>query len=111
MPLCIVVTRDVEMRYRGFLGSVMLEVAPGFYVGPRITKGVRERIWSVMGDWHGQLQQGSITMAWREAGAPGGLRVQSLGGSRWWKSAARAHRFDRTRTSSWSCYSRRRACG
>jgi CRISPR-associated protein Cas2 len=79
MPLCIVVMRDVEMRYRGFLGSVMLEVAPGFYVGPRITKGVRDRIWSVMEDWHGQLQQGSITMAWREAGAPGGLRVQSLG--------------------------------
>ncbi|MGE0626239.1 MAG: type I-E CRISPR-associated endoribonuclease Cas2e [Hyphomicrobiaceae bacterium] len=78
MPLCIVVTRDVEMRYRGFLGSVMLEIAPGFYVGPRISKGVRDRIWSVMEDWHGQLQQGSITMAWRETGAPGGLKVHSL---------------------------------
>lgn len=79
MPLCIVVTRDVEMRYRGFLGSVMLEIAPGFYVGPRITQGVRDRIWSVMEDWHGHLQQGSITMVWRDASAPGGLRVQSLG--------------------------------
>jgi CRISPR-associated protein Cas2 len=75
----MVVTRDVEMRYRGFLGSTMLEIAPGFYVGPRISKGVRERIWSVMEDWHGQLQQGSITMVWCEAGAPGGLKVQSLG--------------------------------
>lgn len=79
MPLCIVVTRDVEMRYRGFLGSVMLEIAPGFYVGPRISKGVRDRIWSVVADWHGELGQGSLTMVWREAGAPGGLRVQSLG--------------------------------
>lgn len=79
MPLCIVVTRDVEMRYRGFLESVTLEIAPGFYMGPRITKGVRDRIWSVMEDWHGHLQQGSITMVWREASAPGGLRVQSLG--------------------------------
>jgi CRISPR-associated protein Cas2 len=67
------------MRY--LLGSVMLEIAPGFYVGPRITKGVRDRIWSVMEDWHGQLQQGSITMAWREAGAPGGLKVHNLGES------------------------------
>lgn len=79
MSLCIVVTRDVEMRYRGFLGSAMLEIAPGFYIGPRITKGVRERIWNVMQDWHAHLQQGSITMVWRDKGAPGGLKVQSLG--------------------------------
>ena len=79
MPLCVVVTRDVEMRYRGFLGSVMLEVAPGFYVGPKITKGVRDRIWGVMQDWHGQLQTGSITMLWREAAAPGGIRLLNLG--------------------------------
>ena len=29
MPLTMIVTRDVEMRYRGFLTSVMLEIAPG----------------------------------------------------------------------------------
>lgn len=79
MPLCMVVTRDVEMRFRGFLGSVMLEVAPGVYVGPRLSKGVRERIWDVMTDWHGQLKSGSVTMIWRDTSAPGGLRVQALG--------------------------------
>lgn len=79
MPLCIVVTRDVEMRYRGFLGSVMLEVAPGFYVGPRISKAVRERIWDVMIDWYGTLQSGSVTMVWREASMPGGVGVLNLG--------------------------------
>ena len=79
MALCIVVTRDVEMRYRGFLGSVMLEVAPGFYIGPRISLGVRDRIWDVLSEWHGALHSGSVTMVWREAGAPGGLRVRSLG--------------------------------
>ena len=31
MPLTLVVTRDVADRYRGFLGSVMPEVAPGVY--------------------------------------------------------------------------------
>ena len=29
MPLTMVITRDVEDRYRGFLGSAMLELAPG----------------------------------------------------------------------------------
>ncbi len=79
MPLCIVVTRDVEMRYRGFLGSVMLEVAPGFYIGPRISKGVRERVWNVMTDWHTALGSGSVTMVWRDGSRPGGLGVLNLG--------------------------------
>jgi CRISPR-associated protein Cas2 len=67
------------MRYRGFLGSVMLELAPGVYAGPRMSRGVRERVWEVMTEWHGQLQAGSAVMAWREAGAPGGLKVLTLG--------------------------------
>lgn len=29
MPLTVVVTRNVESRYRGFLTSVMLEVSAG----------------------------------------------------------------------------------
>ena len=29
MPMTVVITRDVEDRYRGFLSSVMLELAPG----------------------------------------------------------------------------------
>jgi CRISPR-associated protein Cas2 len=79
MPLCIVVTRDVEMRYRGFLGSVMLEMAPGVYVGPRLSKGVRERVWGVLSDWHAALQAGSVLMTWRDTTASGGIRVLSLG--------------------------------
>lgn len=79
MPLCIVVTRNVEMRYRGFIGSVMLEIAPGVYVGPRLSKAVRERVWDVLSDWHATLQNGSIVMTWRDASAPGGIRVLTLG--------------------------------
>lgn len=79
MPLCIVVTRDVEMRYRGFLGSIMLEASPGLYIGPRLSKGVRERVWSVLEDWYSTLQTGSVVMVWRDIGAPGGLHIQSLG--------------------------------
>ncbi|MEO1610228.1 MAG: type I-E CRISPR-associated endoribonuclease Cas2e [Pseudomonadota bacterium] len=79
MPLCIVVTRNVEMRYRGFLGSIMLEASPGVYVGPKLTKGVRERVWNVLEDWHSTLNNGSVVMIWRDALAPGGLRMRCLG--------------------------------
>ena len=79
MPLCIVVTRDVEMRYRGFLGSVMLELAPGTYASPRMSKAVRERVWDVVSEWHDTFAKGSILMAWRDATATGGLGVLTLG--------------------------------
>ncbi|MCB1549290.1 MAG: type I-E CRISPR-associated endoribonuclease Cas2 [Hyphomicrobiaceae bacterium] len=75
----MIVTRNVEMRYRGFLGSVMLEVSPGVYIGPRLSKGVRERIWNVLENWFTSLQSGSIVMIWRDTSAPGGLRISSLG--------------------------------
>ena len=50
MPLTLIVTRDVPGRYRGFLASVMPEVAPGVYVAPDLSKGVRERVWAVLAD-------------------------------------------------------------
>ena len=79
MPLCLVVTRDVEARYRGFLGSIMLELAPGIYASPRMSKSVRERVWDVVTDWHMSLGRGSVTMTWRDKTASGGLRVLNLG--------------------------------
>ncbi|WP_419165113.1 type I-E CRISPR-associated endoribonuclease Cas2e [Candidatus Palauibacter sp.] len=79
MPVTVVVTRDVEARYRGFLASVMLEVAPGVYVGSDISKGVRERIWTVVAKWFGFLGRGAITMVYRDASASGNLRVRQLG--------------------------------
>lgn len=79
MPLALVITRDVEARYRGFLGSVMLELAPGVYAHPRMSAGVRERIWAVLSDWHDQLRGGNIVMTWAETAAHGGLGLRTLG--------------------------------
>ncbi len=79
MPMTVVLTRDVEDRYRGFLSSVMLEVATGVYTGPRLSRGVRERVWRVLRDWHGELRRGSIVMTWRDGQSPGGQAVLSLG--------------------------------
>ena len=79
MPMTVVVTRDVEQRYRGFLASAMLEVAPGVYVSPNLSSGVRERIWSVLDDWFGALGKGAVAMIWRDGTADGGLALRHLG--------------------------------
>lgn len=79
MALVTIVTRDVADRFRGFLASVMLEVAPCTYVSPRMSKGVRERVWRVMADWHMAEPRGSIVMIWREREATGGVGLEHLG--------------------------------
>lgn len=79
MPLCVVVTRDVEDRYRGFLGSVMLEIAPGVYAYPRMSSRVRDQIWSVLSSWHAQLLGGSIVMTWSDTNSAGAMGLRSLG--------------------------------
>lgn len=79
MPMALVVTRNVEARYRGFLASVMLEIAPGMYVAPNLTASVRTRVWSVLSDWWAALGSGSIVMVWRDNKAPGNLRIETLG--------------------------------
>lgn len=79
MPMTVVVTRDVEARFRGFLSSVMLEIAPGVYTGPRMTKGVRERVWDVLADWFGHLGGGCVVMTWRDPEMPGGQAIRLLG--------------------------------
>jgi CRISPR-associated protein Cas2 len=74
-----VVTRDVEDRYRGFLTSVMLEIAPGVYVSPQMSQGVRDRVWSVLTDWWSALGNGSVVMTWRDVKAIGNLQIRTLG--------------------------------
>ena len=79
MSMTVVVTRDVAERFRGFLASVMLEIAPGVYTSPRLTKAVRERVWRVLCDWHAAFGGGSSVMTGRERDAPGGQTMSSLG--------------------------------
>jgi CRISPR-associated protein Cas2 len=80
----VVITRDVEDRFRGFLASAMQEVAPGTYLNPNLSPAVRERIWIVLEDWfhalgRGGASGGSIVMAWGDNGQIGGLGLKSLG--------------------------------
>ena len=77
--MTLIVTRDVAARYRGFLASVMPELAPGVYVSTDLSKGVRERIWTVACDWWEDAPGGSIVMAYPDKAAPGMLGVRVLG--------------------------------
>ncbi len=79
MSLTIIVTRDVQPRYRGFLGSAMLELAPGVYISPRLNRTVRDRLWEVLEDWHKQLAKGSIVMVWRERNNTANIAIKILG--------------------------------
>ena len=77
--MTVVVTVNVEGRYRGFLASAMLEIAPGVYTSPQMTSGIRNRIWDVLARWHGELGSGAIVMTWRDPSAIGEQRIRMLG--------------------------------
>jgi CRISPR-associated protein Cas2 len=79
MPMTVVVTRDVPDRYRGFLASVMLEIAPGVYTAPRLSASVRERIWEVLEGWWRFDPGRAIVMTWPDREARGGQVVSTLG--------------------------------
>ena len=77
--MTIVVTVNVEARYRGFLASAMLEIAPGVYTAPMMTSGIRDRIWDVLGRWYYELGQGSLVMTWRDPSAVSEQQIRTLG--------------------------------
>ncbi|MBN1880447.1 type I-E CRISPR-associated endoribonuclease Cas2 [bacterium] len=77
--MTIVVTRNVAPRVRGFLASVMLEIAPGVYISPRLNQGVRERLLGVLDDyWMGQSDQG-IVVCWESKQVPCGIDLKIWG--------------------------------
>ena len=65
--MTVVVTRNAPDRYRGFLASCMLELAPGVYTSPQMSKAVRDRVWAVCCEWAGALpDDGGVLMTWRD---------------------------------------------
>ena len=79
MPMTVAVIRDVADRYRGFLASIMPEVAPGVFVSAELSRGVRERLWTVLSGWWSAMPGGSIVITWRDDAAPGRLGLMTLG--------------------------------
>lgn len=79
MSLTVLITRDVEDRYRGYLASAMLEASAGVYVSDRLSPRARDTVWSTVERWHAQLGRGSLQMIYADAKSEGGIAVRSLG--------------------------------
>jgi CRISPR-associated protein Cas2 len=77
--MVVIVTRNVPDRYRGFLASCMLEIAPGVYTSPRMSRAVRERVWAVCCEWAEIVpDDGGVLMTWRERASPSGQALLTL---------------------------------
>jgi CRISPR-associated protein Cas2 len=81
MTMTLVVTRNVPDRFRGFLASVMCEVTHGVYTAPRMTSGVRDRVWKVMEEWFDATYAAdtAIVMTWPDVQSHGGQAFRTLG--------------------------------
>ena len=77
--MTVIITRDVELRYRGFIASAMVEVAPGVYISPSLSSGARARIWGILSMWHGELKNGSITLIWKDSSQEQGIGLKQVG--------------------------------
>jgi CRISPR-associated protein Cas2 len=80
--MTIVVTRNSPERFRGFLASCMCEVSPGVYTAPRMTQGVRDRVWSVLEGWFAPAGDHALLMTYPEPALPGGQAFRVLGAPR-----------------------------
>ena len=77
--MTVVVVVDCPDRYRGFLASIMPEVAPGVFVSPDLSRAVRDRVWAVLSGWWDGMPGRSVLLTWRDDTAPGRLGLQTLG--------------------------------
>lgn len=79
MPMTVVVTVALPDRFRGFLSSCMLEIAPGVFTSPNMNAAVRRRVWGVLTEWFVHTDGGSIVMTWPSKVEPGGQGLLTLG--------------------------------
>lgn len=78
--MTVVVTRNVPDRFRGFLASCMLELAPGVYTSPQMTRGIRDRVWAVCCEWAEAIpDDGGVLMTWQDRDSTGNQAVLTLG--------------------------------
>ena len=57
--ICISATAD---RFHGFLRLIMLNPHLGLYASKDVNKAARERIWSILSEWHATGPRGRVVM-------------------------------------------------
>ncbi len=79
MPMTVLVTNNAPPRFRGFLSSCMLEVAPGIYTSPKMTVAVRNRVWNTLCDWSSNYNNIGLLLTWPDSKEPGGQGLLIIG--------------------------------
>jgi len=80
VPMTVVVTTNASGRTRGFLASCMVQIAPGIYTSPRMSRAVRERVEAVLREWFGaESPEASVVMLWADGTLPQGQGMLILG--------------------------------
>jgi CRISPR-associated protein Cas2 len=74
--ICATATAD---RFHGFLRSIMLNPHPGVYVSKDVNKSARERIWTILSEWHDADPRGTVVMIYPDKNRPMGIDFTSLG--------------------------------
>ena len=77
--MTVAVTRNVSPRVRGFLASCMLQVGPGVYSAPRMSRAVRQRVEHVLRGWFAGEQNASVVLLWADGSLPEGQGLCVLG--------------------------------
>ena len=79
MPATTIISRNAPARVRGLLASCACELSPGVYVAGQMSKGVRERLWHILGRWFPLGADYSIILTWPDKKSPGGIQILTLG--------------------------------
>ena len=79
MSMTLVITNNVEDRFRGFILSCMPEVSSGLYISTNLNNTIRMRMWETLSDWHHSYQSGSIILIYEDKKSLGGIAIKSLG--------------------------------
>lgn len=80
MAMTVLITTNVEDRYRGFIRSCMPEVDSGLYLSNSLSANARDRLWDILSEWHASLRNGSLILIYPDKKAPSGLQIRKLGG-------------------------------
>lgn len=80
--MIVIITVNVPERTNGYLSSIMLEVNPGVFVSPNISRSVLEKTWNIVSGWWHENGTGNLLMMKTNKDLPGNIELRYAGSSR-----------------------------
>lgn len=79
MTFAVIQFANKPARFKGFLASVMLEIAPNTFVAPRFKRAALDRVWEVLRDWHAAAPEGYVIALIGSSEPRGVPEIRTLG--------------------------------